>query len=113
MSDLMIFATSGVGLFLLGAVTATLTPSVTDPIHFWLQTNFFNKTKSRSQWMFWQIFDRYILDASWYIILFFTAFFMSVNNLSGVKKMTIIASMIGFSVTIGVITLFLMHKRRR
>jgi hypothetical protein len=54
---------------LVGGVVASLAPSPTDFIHFYLQDWLRGAALTSYQFWLWQTFDWYFVDTSWYLLL--------------------------------------------
>ena len=98
------FLKTPVGIFLLGAVLADVLPSIVDPIHFWLINYVFPTITNTTTLVLLQAFDWYLLDASFYFILFIIAWIMHIKKVKSIKIIITIASIIGASVAIGVLS---------
>jgi len=101
------FLKTPVGLLLLGAFLGELAIDPTDPIHFWLQRYILEHTFSKGMYTFLQIFDWYLLTASWYFLLLILAWILHIKKVSTIKIITIIGSIVGLGFVIGFFLRFL------
>ena len=98
----MKFFKSIVGLMLLGAFLGTLTPSLIDPIHFYI-VNYVLPNLTGASKIFWEIFDWYLLDALYYLFLMGIAFVLEIKKASHMKKILILGGIIGLGIVVGII----------
>lgn len=98
------FLHTPVGIFLLGAFLGELAPDPTDAIHFWLQAHVFNDPNvSGSLRVFLQVFDWYILTASYFLFLLIVAYVLHIRRVSTVRRITIVGGVVGIGAAIGII----------
>lgn len=98
------FLKTPVGIFLLGAFLGELSPDPTDAIHFWLQNHILtNPILSSSMKVVLQIFDWYFLTASYFLLLLICAYFLHINKVQVVRRITIIGGIISIGIVIGII----------
>ena len=96
------FFNTTVGLMLLGAFLGTLTPSLVDPIHFYL-INYFIPSLTGVSKILWEVFDWYLLDALYYVLLMGIAFILAIKKASNMKKIIILGGIIGLGVVVGIL----------
>jgi hypothetical protein len=102
------FLKTPVGILLLGAFLGELSPDPTDAVHFWLQTHVFNNPAiSKTTLAFLQIFDWYFMSASYFLLLLILAYFLHINQVSSVRKITILGGIISLGVVIGLVYQFI------
>ena len=101
------FFKSAIGIFLLGAFIGTLAPSPVDPIYFYLE-NYVVPHLTGIARVGLQIFDWYILDALWYLVLMGIAFVLHIKKVDVAKKITIIGGIAGLGIVIGIISKIVM-----
>lgn len=104
MTETKFFKTS-VGLLLTGWIAGDILPSLTDPLHFWLQNYIFTHSAAISKTWFitLQILDWYVLDVTLPLILLLIAYIMHIRNTKTIKKIAVIGSIVGASAVIGII----------
>lgn len=103
------FLHTPVGIFLLGAFLGELAPDPTDAIHFWLQSHVFNDpTFTGPGLVFLQIFDWYILTASYFLLLLIVAYILHIQRVSTVKRITVVGGVIGIGAAIGIVARVIM-----
>ena len=101
------FLKTSVGIFLLGCFLGELAPDPTDAIHFYLQEHVFtNPTLPKAFLTALQVYDWYFMTASYFFILLVVAYFLHINKVSTVKKITIIGGILGIGAVIGIIFQF-------
>lgn len=97
------FFKTSVGIFLLGSIVGTLIPSPVDPIHFYLINNIIPNITNKISLISWQIFDWYFLDASYFILLLILAYVLHIKKVSTIKKISILAGVLGVGAVIGIL----------
>jgi hypothetical protein len=104
------FLHTPVGIFLLGAFLGELSPDPTDALHFWLQSHVFNHPEVLSgPWLVaLQIFDWYLLTASYFLFLLIMAYVLHIRQVSTVKRITIVGGVLGVGAAIGIIARILL-----
>ena len=99
---------NGVGIFLIGGIIALCTPQPLDFFFFLIQNWLYTHPElSRVTFTLINIFMWYILDTLWYIGLFFLAYYLHIKEVSNVKMITIIATIISLGAIIGIIWRFI------
>ena len=97
------FFKSAIGIFLLGAFVGTLAPSPIDPIYFYLENYVVTHLTGVSK-VALQLFDWYILDALWWLILMGIAFILHIRKVSVAKKISVMGGIAGLGIVIGIIS---------
>ena len=92
---------------LVTAIVATVLPSPTDPIHFYLQNWLYKHRMSRVLFEFWELFDWYVLDALWYAFLLLLVFMFKFDDVSGVAT---IVTIVGVGATVSILWRFLRKR---
>jgi hypothetical protein len=101
------FLKTSVGIFLLGCFLGELAPDPTDAIHFYLQEHVFtNPTLPKAFLTVLQVYDWYFMTASYFFLLLVVAYFLHINKVSTVKKITIIGGILSIGAVIGIIFQF-------
>lgn len=101
------FLHTPVGIFLLGAFLSQLVPDPTDAIHYYLQEHVLNNPHySAGVRAALQIFDWNFMSASYVLVLLVVAYFLHINNVSSVKRFTLIASILSVGIAVGVLAQF-------
>jgi hypothetical protein len=99
---------TGVGIFLAGCIIALITPQPLDIFFFMIQNYIYSHPDiSRTAFTLINIFTWYILDAIWYSGLFLLAYWMDIKDVSKVKMITIIATIISLGAVIGIVWRFI------
>ena len=97
------FFKSAIGIFLLGAFVGTLAPSPIDPIYFYLE-NYVVPHLTGIAKVSLQLFDWYILDALWWLVLMIIAFILHIKKVAVAKKISVIGGIAGLGIVIGIIS---------
>ena len=97
------FFKSAIGIFLLGAFVGTLAPSPIDPIYFYLE-NYVVPHLTGIAKIALQLFDWYILDALWWLVLMIIAFILHIKKVAVAKKISVIGGIAGLGIVIGIIS---------
>ncbi len=101
------FLKTPVGIFLLGAALGELAPDPTDAIHFWLQTRVFNDPHiSKTLIAVLQVFDWYFMSSLYFFLLLILAYFLHINNVGTVKRITLIGGVLSIGAVIGLVAQF-------
>ena len=101
------FFKSAIGIFLLGAFVGTLAPSPIDPIYFYLE-NYVVPHLTGITKVSLQLFDWYILDALWWLVLMIIAFILHIKKVAVAKKISVIGGIAGLGIVIGIISKVIM-----
>jgi hypothetical protein len=97
------FFKSAIGIFLLGAFIGTLAPSPVDPIYFYLE-NYVVPHLTGIAKVGLQLFDWYILDALWWLVLMGIAFVLHIKKVSVAKKISVMGGLAGLGIVIGIVS---------
>ena len=98
------FLHTPVGIFLVGAILGCSSPDPTDAIHFWLQAHVLNNPAiAESTRVFFQVFDWYFLTASYFFLLLVLAYILHIQQVSTVKRLTVVGGVLGIGAVIGII----------
>ena len=89
------FVKTSIGVFLLSAIIADVLPSPADWVHFAIQNHIYRKRMKRWKFEVLQAIDWYLIDTLWWVILFFVAFYLEINNYSTLQTITTIATILG------------------
>ena len=101
------FLRTPVGIFLLGCFLGELSPDPTDAIHFWLQTHVFNNPHySKAFIAGLQVFDWYFMSACYFLLLLIFAYFLHINKVGTVRRVTIIGGIISAGVVVAIVYQF-------
>jgi hypothetical protein len=101
------FFKSAIGIFLLGAFIGTLAPSPIDPIYFYLE-NYVVPHLTGFAKVGLQLFDWYILDALWWLVLMGIAFVLHIKKVSVAKKISVMGGLAGLGIAIGIVSKILL-----
>lgn len=93
--------------YLIVAMLATVLPSPSDPFHFYLQNYLYKHKHNRVKFELLQIFDWYILDALWYLLLLGIVLYFNIQNLPDANALTTIFTILGVGATISIIWRFI------
>ena len=96
------FFKTPLGLMLAGAFLGTLTPSIIDPIHFYL-VNYIIPNLTGASKIIWEVFDWYFLDALYYVALMILAVILNKKKVSFAKQIGIIGGIIGLGIVVGIL----------
>jgi hypothetical protein len=101
------FFTTSIGIFLAGCFLGTLAPSPVDPIYFYLE-NYVVPHLTGIWKVLLQIFNWYILDSLYYLLLMGLAYVLHIKKVSIAKKITVIGGIAGLGIVIGIIARLLL-----
>jgi hypothetical protein len=101
------FLKTGIGIFLAGCFLGTLAPSPVDPIYFYLE-NYVVPNLTGGWKIALEIFNWYILDSLYYLLLMGLAYVLHIKKVSIAKKITVIGGIAGLGIVIGIITRILL-----
>jgi hypothetical protein len=96
------FLKTSIGIFLAGCFLGTLAPSPIDPIYFYLENYVVPHLQGIGK-VSLQIFDWYVLDSSYYLLLMGLAYVLHIKKVSVAKKITVIGGIAGLGIVIGII----------
>ena len=103
------FLKTPVGIFLLGAFLSQLVPDPTDAIHYWLQEHILNNPAYPAGLrVFLQIFDWNFMSACYVLILLVLAYFLHIKNVSAIRRITLIASILSIGAAVGILSQFVL-----
>lgn len=98
------FLKTPVGIFLLGAFLGELSPDPTDAIHFWIQNHVLNNDSiSALNKAIIELFDWYLLTASYFLLLLILAYLLHIRRVSAVKRFTIFGGIISIGIVVGIL----------
>lgn len=95
---------------LLISALATAIPSPFDFIHFYIQNYLYENEPSRAIYEILQLFDWYVLDSLWFLLLIGIVVVLNIQNVATANIITIIATLTGLGAVIGIITRFLIRR---
>jgi|WetSurMetagenome_2_1015567.scaffolds.fasta_scaffold271386_2 hypothetical protein len=97
------FLRTSIGIFLAGCFLGTLAPSPVDPIYFYLENYVVPHTTGLGKILL-EIFNWYILDSLYYLLLMGLAYVLHIKKVSIAKKITVIGGIAGLGIVIGILT---------
>lgn len=88
--------------FIVGGILATLLPSPTDAVHFYLQD--WLRTHTLDASMFWMIqaADWYLLDAAWWMFLLALYYAQVIRKRSDAETITVLGIVISLGALVGI-----------
>ncbi len=93
---------------MLGWIFGDLIPTLTDFLHFWLQSEIYKSTLTKGSFIILQIIDWYLIDVIFPLILLILVAIFNINKMSTLKQWIAIGSIIGTCALITIILKILM-----
>lgn len=92
---------------LVGGIIASVAPSPTDFIHFYLQNYLRTATVSSGTFWFWQTVDWYLVDTAWYVFLLGLYYLHILWRKDQVESATVVGVIFSIGLTVGLIIQYL------
>jgi hypothetical protein len=99
--------------YLLGAILGTCLPSPVDPIHFYIENWLYKHKVKRWKFELLQLFDWYLLDALWYILLAVIAMLLLLDDTTQIQGITTVMTIIGVGIIISIVWRFCSKERHK